>query len=75
MSFKGIVSFFNDVTWAELSWANQLRLLRPQIDKNKMKMWLPKSLTAKSDLRLISPYNISLESNSNVTRIKEMITN
>ena len=38
-------------------------------------MWLPKPLTPKSDLRLISPYNISLESNSNVTRIKEMITN
>ena len=65
------------MTSPELSWANQLRLLRPQIDKNKMKMWLPKSLTPKSDLRPISPYisfSLTLESNSNVTRIKEMIT-
>ena len=29
----------------------------------------------KSDKHLISPYNITPESNINVTRIKEMITN
>ena len=32
-------------------------------------------LTPKSDQHLISPYNIILESNIKVTRIKEMITN
>ena len=32
-------------------------------------------LTPKSDQHLISPYNISLESNIKVMRIKEMITN
>ena len=31
--------------------------------------------TPKSDWRLISPYNIILESNIKVMRIKEMITN
>ena len=33
------------------------------------------SLTPKSDQRLISPYNITPESNIQVMRIKEMITN
>ena len=32
-------------------------------------------LTPKSDLYLISPYNITTESHINVMRIKEMITN
>ena len=32
-------------------------------------------LTPKSDLHLISPYNITTESHINVMRIKEMITN
>ena len=32
-------------------------------------------LTPKSDQNFISPYNITLESNIRVTRIKEMITN
>ena len=32
-------------------------------------------LTPKSDLHLISPYNIITESHINVMRIKEMITN
>lgn len=32
-------------------------------------------LTPKSDKHLNSPNNITLESNINVTRIKEMITN
>ena len=32
------------------------------------------SLTLKSDLHLISPYNISPDSNIKVMRIKEMIT-
>ena len=31
--------------------------------------------TPKNDWHLISPYNISLESNIKVMRIKEMITN
>ena len=32
-------------------------------------------LTPKSDLHLISPYNITTESHINVMRIKEMIAN
>ena len=32
-------------------------------------------LTPKSDQHLISPYNITLESNIKVMRIEEMITN
>ena len=32
-------------------------------------------LTPKSDWHLISPYNITIESNISVMRIKEMITN
>ena len=32
-------------------------------------------LTPKSDQHLISPYNITLESNIEVLRIEEMITN
>ena len=57
-----------------------------QPDKQKLILTLPKKekpllintinpLTPKSDQLLISPYNITPESNIKVTRIKEMITN
>ena len=41
--------------------------------KNKKKTFI--SLTPQSDLYLISPYNITPESNIRVMRIKEMMTN
>ena len=63
------------VTWTDFTLPEKQKLILTLPEEQPLLINTINPLTPKSDQLLISPYNITPESNIKVTRIKEMITN
>ena len=74
-SCLSIVLYSPDQSNHNINQSKQRKISSWETNENSGLFHILNPLTPKSDQHLISPYNITPESNIKVTRVKQMITN